>query len=286
MTPYADRFVARAEAGVLRHCGHTMGTPGMTLRESLELFAALGFGGAELRCAKDGCFDVETAGPAELDEARRAMDETGVRIVCLTPYYREFHGPGREATLAGLRHSLDLAAELGCPLVRAYGGHLPAGVSRAELVEASVTGLREAGDAAGERGVCLAVETHGGTLTYTAAETLEVVGAADHSHVGVLLDYPWIWRARAESPEEAVALLAPYLVHVHVKGWTRTDDGAQSALIGQDEVPWPEVVTVLKGAGYGGWYSHEYEKHWYPDLLPEPAVGFANDRDRIDEYAG
>lgn len=285
MTPYTDRLFG-PPTGDIQHCGHTMGTPGKSLLESLQLFADLGFSGAELRCAKDACFDDTTADAATIKAARQAEQQAGVKIVALTPYYRDYYGEGRDASMAGMRHCLDLAQQLDCPLVRAYGGSLPSGVERSELVQASVAGLRELGDYAAERGVCLAVETHGGTLTYTAAETYQVVSQVAHPAVGVLFDYPWIWRARAETPFAAVQLLAPYLVHVHVKGWVRTEKGADSALVGEDEVPWPDVAAALQQAGYSGWYSHEYEKHWYPELLPEPEVGMANDRDRLDEYLG
>lgn len=284
MTPYSDRFIGPRRDGPPRQCGHTMGTPGLDLRQSLELFARLGFEGAEIRSAKDGCFNGQTAGTEELDDARRAIADTGVAIVCLTPYYNDFRDAGRERTMAGMRRSIELAWALDCPLVRAKGNPDPEGVPREELIAQTVDGLRELGDIAAEHGVCLGIETHGGTISYTAAETRELVERIDHPNVGVILDYPWIWRAKAESPADAVELLAPYLVHVHVKGWVRTEKGADSALIGEDEVPWPEVVAALEAAEYGGWYSHEYEKFWYPDLLPEPEVGIANDRDRIREY--
>ena len=42
--------------------------------------------------------------------------------------------------------------------------------------------------------------------------------------------------------------------------------------MGEGSVPWPEVFAALRGVGYDGWITDEYEKYWHPEL-PEPAEG-------------
>lgn len=36
-------------------------------------------------------------------------------------------------------------------------------------------------------------------------------------------------------------------------------------------------MPVLRRAGYGGYFSTEYEKRWHPDELPEPEQGLRHE---------
>jgi sugar phosphate isomerase/epimerase len=45
---------------------------------------------------------------------------------------------------------------------------------------------------------------------------------------------------------------------------------AVSSLLGQGEVPVREIIDLL-AAGYPGWISVEWEKHWHPEI-EEPQV--------------
>ena len=98
----------------MKFAGHTMGTPDLDLCASIELFASIGFDGIEVRCAGDGQIDPESISRAKLDEARAALGRTGLGVVCLTPYNRDFVTEARESELAALRRVVDIAASLNC----------------------------------------------------------------------------------------------------------------------------------------------------------------------------
>lgn len=264
----------------MKLCGHTMGTPGMDLFRALAFFAEIGCEGIEVRCARDGQIDPESADEAFLDRASEAAGSAGVRFACLTPYYRNFVDPdAREREMEGMRRTIDIAARLGCPLVRAYGGILPpAGLSHAETWERTVSGLREAADYAGERGVGLAIETHGGSLTLTASQAAEMARDLDRANVGILFDYVWVYLAGEETLAEAVDRCAPWIRHAHVKDCVvdRLANRTSPRLYGEGEIDLPGLVQALKATGYEGYLSDEYEKFWHPEL-PEPEVGMLQD---------
>ncbi len=269
----------------MKTCGHTMGTPRMDALQAMEFFASIGHQGIEFRCAADGQLNPDTYTPEWGERARRRAAELGLEIACLTPYYRDFVNPEkRESELAGMRRVIDIAAELGCPLVRSYGGVPPsAAFDERATRDATIAGLRVLADYAAGKGVALCIETHAGSLTLTAEQTADLVEAVDRPNVGVLFDYAWVHYAAQEHAEEAVERCAPYILHCHVKDWSyeRGDpERRRSRLMGEGEVDWPVALAALKRSGYDGFLSDEYEKYWY-DHLPEPEVGMRHNAEVI-----
>ena len=263
----------------MKIAGHTMGTPDLNLRGAMRLFSRIGFDGIEVRCAKDGQLDTTTADDALLQLVRDWQQETGVQITCLTSYFKDFVTDRRDAELAGLKQVVHIAARLDVPMVRVYGGldPVPEGYTREQDWERTASGIREIGRLARDHSIDVCVETHNGSLTLSAADTVRMVEMVDLDNVGILLDYAWIHWAKVESPREAVKLCAPYLRYVHYKDWRidwdQPDAGQRRArLMGDGSVPWPEVFAALHEVGYDGWIADEYEKYWHPEL-PEPEDG-------------
>jgi L-ribulose-5-phosphate 3-epimerase len=268
----------------MKIAGHTMGTPDLNLRGAMRLFSRIGFDGIEVRCAKDGQLDSTTADDALLQLVRDWQQETGVQITCLTSYFKDFVTDRRDVELAGLKQVVDIAARLSVPMVRVYGGldPVPEGYTREQDWERTASGIREIGLLAGDHSIDVCVETHNGSLTLSAADTVRMVEMVDLDNVGILFDYAWIYWAQAENPSEAVKLCAPYLRYVHYKDWhidwDQPDAGQRQArLMGEGSVPWPEVFAALREVGYDGWIADEYEKYWHPEL-PEPEEGMARNR--------
>jgi sugar phosphate isomerase/epimerase len=46
-----------------------------------------------------------------------------------------------------------------------------------------------------------------------------------------------------------------------------------SRVLGEGILPWEKIIALLKRSGYDGWLSLEYERRWYPDLLPPAEIG-------------
>jgi len=97
--------------------------------------------------------------------------------------------------------------------------------------------------------------------------------------VGVLWDYYWVTVRSEETLEEQLALLTPWLLHVHAKNLERDEDGnPRAAMVAADgELDWCLVINRLRAAGYEGYISDEYEKFWHPERYPDPEVGMRED---------
>ena len=265
---------------MIKLAGHTMGTPGMDLFEAMALFRELGYEGIEIRVASDGQLDVDAWTSGQRDAVVRRAGEVGIAICCLTSYYRDFVSPEkRDAEIAGLKRVAEIAADLGCPLIRAMGGACNTPEKRESVIrERGIAGLREAADHAAPLGVKLAVETHIGYQCLSARGTAEFVANVDHPHVGILLDYAWVHYAGSETAREAVEAACPYLLHCHAKDWSYPDgdrERRRAALMGEGDVDLRAFLAALREIGYQGYVSDEYEKYWY-DHLPEPRVGMGH----------
>lgn len=257
-----------------------MGTPKKNLFEAMRFFRSIGHEGIEVRVAADGQINPETYTPQQGKDVVRAAEDIGIRICCLTSYYNDFVSPEkRDTEIGGLKRIAEMAAELGCPLIRAMGGKCNTREKRAEVIRArSIEGLQVVADHAARLGVKLAVETHIGFQCLTAGATADFVRTVDRPNVGILLDYAWVHYAGAESAVQALKAVGPYLLHCHVKDWKYVGGDREkrhAVLMGKGDVDWPVFLSALKAGAYSGYVSDEYEKYWH-DHLPEPEVGMAH----------
>lgn len=268
----------------MKLCGHTMGTPKLDIYGAISLFAELGLEGVEVRCAENGQMNLETITDDEVARIADHARAADIEVACLTPYYRDFTTPeATEQTLAGYRRACQIGRALGCGLVRAISSNWPiAGMERADLFQRAVAGMKRAGDIAADHGVRLAVETHSGQLTFSAAESAEFVQAIDHPAVGVLWDHYWTYVADRVSVADALDLIGPRVIHVHAKNVRFDAEGKRdTVLLDEGEIDWCEVVSGLAGIGYEGFICDEYEKFWRPEELPEPEVGMRRNADLL-----
>jgi sugar phosphate isomerase/epimerase len=245
--------------------------PDWQFERTVEAVATYGFDGLEIRL-----FDGEVVTPAISDGSRRraesALRHSGTEVAALDTSL-QVTTDNHEAFLADLVVLAEIAEQWGAPLLRLFGGKLPADpTARSEALKRAAGLLLEAAPAAQEYGVRLAVETHDDfSSARTVAELLDQAGGA----AGAVYDSHHPHRM-GESPEEVLAVLGPHVWHVQAKDAVRLpgDDNWQLVPLGQGEVPVQEMVCLLPGAGYDGWLSLEFEKKWHPELAPpEQALG-------------
>jgi sugar phosphate isomerase/epimerase len=285
--------------------GHTLGTPGLTPLEALDLFAASGLDGAEL-IWQDG---YRGAIPESDDGqvaalVRQHAERLGLRIGCLTPYVTELNALDDalwRREVERMEAAIRVAASLASGRIRVYGGKLlgdepAADVPRlwSRLVEA----LRRLGTLADDAGVMLCVENHFSTMTVSASDTVALVEEVGSAGVGILYDQANLAFTHREPFAEAIATQAAWIRHVHVKDLEfirpdaklRTSEVASidkahrvhaSRMIGDGLLDWQAIVDALRAIGYDGTYSLEYEYRWNPEDLPPPEIGIPESARRL-----
>lgn len=285
-----------------------MSTPEFDVFEALTFFKELGLDGAEV-IIQSG---YKSGIPYEADDAfvqsvRDHADKLGITIAATTPYlnlYNNMDEQIRLAEVAQLKRVIDMTTILGGKSIRIYGGAFkddetdPDGKKLQQLVKS----LRESGDYAATFGIKLSVENHFGTMTTTAHETMKVIKAIDHPNVGVLYDQANLAFFPAEEYEEALALQKDHIVYVHVKDLIYRDGTPQkfrsdsvshiseeirtvySRFPGDGVLDWPAILAGLKGIGYDGWLSLEYERRWGKLDLPIATEGLPICTQRLRQW--
>jgi sugar phosphate isomerase/epimerase len=177
---------------------------------------------------------------------RLGVDISGTAIAndfCLPP------GEAREKSLAHTRLWIDHAATMGAPVIRIFAGTVPQGDSDQAAIERCAAGINESLKYAAQKGVCLALENHGG-ITTRPEQMLEIIRRVDES--------PWFGvnfdggNFRSADPYADLARIAPYAINVQIKADIFRGDK-------REDTDFAKVIGILKDAGYRGYVVLEYE---------------------------
>jgi sugar phosphate isomerase/epimerase len=264
----------------------TLGCPAWTIPQVFAEAARMGYEGVELRCLAGGLL-TPALPAADRAEIRRQSAGTGLPVVAIGASSAFSHpDPAvRAAQEEDLRGMLQLAAEVGAPLVRAYGGgfpgpltadaartyggSLPTGRAREEVCAGIAASLDRVASRAEELGLTIVVETHDGLSS--AAVAADVLSRVRSPAVQALWDVLHPSRM-GETPRQVWGLIGPRVRHVHFKDAARDAAGRWRATpLGEGEVPLRECLRLLRSEGYDGWLTLEWEKYWEPDIA-EPEV--------------
>jgi sugar phosphate isomerase/epimerase len=276
MTANPAQSVSRPPALLLAFS--TLACPGATLAAAAQLGAATGYRGIELRLIDGELIDPAMPSAARA-QVRRTTDAAGLPIVAVDSSIR-LTADGAAAELAAF---LELAAGWDAPLVRVFGGPLPAATAdpaaRREALDRAARVLDAAAPAAQRLGVAIGVETHDDfSASATVAELLDLVapgagggpGAGGPGVIGAVWDSHHPHKA-GETPAQVRANLGDRILLAQVKDARRAperDDGWQLVLLGEGEVAVREMLAELAAARYPGWVSVEWEKRWHPEIEP------------------
>ncbi|MEZ6073261.1 MAG: TIM barrel protein [Pirellulales bacterium] len=223
-------------------------TSGYTLNDFVDDCAKMGLDGTELtsyyfpesvtpdyvRSLKAHCF-------------RQGLDVSGTAIAndfCYPP------GNDRDAQLAHVRSWVDHAETLGAPVIRVFSGKPRDGQDDAEARRLAIAGMEEACVYAGEHGVYLGLENHGGLSTH-AEDLLSIVRDVKSPWFGVNLD---TGNFHSADPYADIALLAPYAVNVQVKVSIHPDGGSRQP------ADFRRLASILRDSDYRGYVALEYEE--------------------------
>lgn len=263
----------------MRIAAHTIAFPDADLDTAVAACSAMGFDGLEILIDADyPCAVAPRSAASRLATVRRLLDAAGLPCVEVGPYVRtldDLDDATRAVALEDAEDAIRIAAALGAGGVRMLAGRrddlLPE--RRRERFLSSLRRLAAAADAAGVR---LDIETKGWSFAYDAVATANLVDEVDRTVVGVLLD-PANLVMDGVDPVATVTLLGERVHHVHAKDVRRSAAGWFPCRAGDGVVPWSAVFGALRGAGYGGDVSLEYERRWHPASLPAAPAGTAHE---------
>ena len=240
----------------------TFVAPDWSLEQHLAAAIRYGYDGIEPRCASGHKHGIELTTTKPQRKALRAQcADCGIALPCVATSMKfNFPAPAPVAAMVEeTKRYLQLAADLGAPNLRVFGGMPPdEGVSKQEGARRVAEGLAQCVTTAASCGVNLCLETH--DFFCRVEHAALVVNAVNHPRLGFNWDLAHTARY-GETPQESWSHLAGRVYHCHVHDYTwpaEAPDDFQPAVMGQGMVPHGEDIRLLKAAGYQGALSGEW----------------------------
>ncbi|MBI2940895.1 MAG: sugar phosphate isomerase/epimerase, partial [Chloroflexi bacterium] len=214
-----------------------------------------------------GAFVPEIMDDADVQQLKDRLAGLGVTPVSVGAYCDLLHP--RQVDL--LRRRIDFAQQLGAQ-------NVVSDATRRLEVDADQwrklgNTLRHVGDYAADRGVRIALETHGG-LTRNGALARKLLDAVDHPAIGINYDTGNIYYYNDDlDPAEDVRQVAERVVQVHLKDTVGGKGEWMFCALGDGRVNFPAIIAELQSVGFHGPYSLELEGQRGQDLNREGHLG-------------
>jgi sugar phosphate isomerase/epimerase len=246
----------------------TLAFPDASLAQALSLGRSCGYDAVELRLI-DGALIDPLMPAAARRTVKHAVESAGLPVVAVDSSIK-LTEPGPEAARE-LAAFLELASDWEAPLVRVFGGPLPASERSRDRAAALAQAGRVLAGAVGraeQLGVRIGVETHDSFAA--SAVVAELLAVAESPWLGAVWDSHHPHRV-GERPAQVYRNLGSRLLLAQVKDARRAPeraDGWQLVLLGAGEVPVEEMIALLIAHGYTGPISVEWEKRWHPEIEP------------------
>ncbi len=218
----------------------------LTFEQCLALAKDSGCAGLEFRTGNVFPHGIEVSlSKEERKTRRRQVEDQYLEVACLNSQY-ELHNPEaaeRRKIVDGVAATAELAADLGCRMVRVFGNNVPAGVNAQDCVAYVAETLGQMADKAAPLGVTILLEMHG-QFNYWGY-TLPAVQAAGRANAAVLYncDNRDLVSGNAR---ETFLRVKPYVKHIHMHDVGR-------------EYPYLQLFEELVRMDYQGYLSAEID---------------------------
>lgn len=241
----------------MKYAFMSFSAPNLGLGDLLGLAKTYGYDGIEPRTGSNHGHGIELeTSAAERTAIRRQVHDSGVALCCLAVGCKyadpETAGDNVEVT----RRSIALAAEVGAPRLRAFGGAVPVGISREQAIDSVVRSLAAVAAEALDHGVTICIETHDDWTD--PAHVVKVMQQVNHPAIAVNWDYQHTTRQAKKTVDQAFITLKPWIRHVHFHDGENRADKLVFKPIGEGDYDNRRVVELLMEAGYDGFLSGEW----------------------------
>lgn len=207
--------------------------------------------------------------PAKL---KRTFDDADVAIACLSSSIAMTRDDKRNAQLAEELHRfVDTAQQLECPLVKIFDTQVQPGSvlmpwkgeTRQSAGVRLGNWLLPLADYAADHDVCIVIEN---ALSFRGAKELwSLVDRLNHPSIAVAWD---LFNAAmiGERPAVSVPTLNSKIAYTQVKDAKFGPLGATYTKVGEGDVQIRNFIRRLRGIGYEGYVTVEWEKAWLPQI--------------------
>jgi len=241
----------------MKYAFMTFSCPELTLEQALAAAKEYGYDGIEPRAQSEHKHGIELdASAAERAEIKRQAEQSGIALCCIATSCQYADPATAEEHVETTRKFIDLAADVGSPRLRVFGGLLPDGVNREQAAELLTKSLNSVADQAAERNVTVCMETHDDWCN--PEHLAEVMRRVNQPAIAVNWDIMHPVRSSDWDMAAAYEILKPWIKHVHFHDGIKGDDGNPLRPIGQGIIDHRAAVQSLQKGAYAGFLSGEW----------------------------
>ncbi len=255
----------------------TLACPDYSWSDIYTMAADLGFDGIEIRGLGKDIFSVK-AQPfteAQLPKTAEQLRSHGLEISCLSSGACLKFEDKLPETIDEITQYACLADKLGVSYIRILADLEPSPVDEVDD-DKIIAALKQIVPIAEKYEVNMLVETNG---VYSDTKRLrKVLDAVNNRWIAALWDIHHPYRYANEQPYETAKNLKGYVRYVHVKDSVVNDGKLVYKMMGEGDMPIPEMFSALERIDYTGYVSLEWVKRWAKDLYSAGVVfpQFAN----------
>ncbi len=222
--------------------------PALTLSDFIDDCARFGLEGTELT----SYYFPTPVTPAYLRQLKRQCFRLGLDIsgTAVGNNFALPNGPKRDEQIAMVKQWVDYAEILGAPVIRIFAGYPPKDMAPDQAHKLIVAGMEQCCQYAGQHGIHLALENHGGP-TADVNKLLSLVHDVRSPWFGVNLDSG---NFRSDDIYGDLARIAPFAINVQIKVSVSGPDGKKHPSDFQ------RLAQILGDVGYRGYIVLEYEE--------------------------
>ena len=240
----------------MKYAFMTFSCPELNLDEALSAAKRYGYDGIEPRIVSGHRHGVELdADAAKRKEIKQKAADSGIALCCIATSCKYADPATSNANVGETLRCIDLAADVGSPRLRVFGGPIPEGVGREKATDLLVGSLRSVADHAGERGVTVCMETHDHWCD--PAHLAEVMRQVDRPAIAVNWDIMHPVRVAGSTMDHAFETLKPWIRHIHFHDGAG-GTGGELQPCGEGIIDHQRAVELLLTLPYDGYLSGEW----------------------------
>lgn len=218
----------------------TVGYLKLPLDRALDGIAATGLSNVELAAIPGYCEHVMPGGDATALRGALGARELTARSISAHSALASEEGS------AHVLACIEYAAELGVPIVNTGTGPM-----EGEAEEPFFANATELAAAAERLDVTIGLETQDTRMT-SGAEAVALLERLGSPNVKINLDAANIIYWQGRRPEDEVAAMAPYVVHLHLKDKRGGRGDYEFPPVGSGEIDWRTIFSALEKVGFAG----------------------------------
>ena len=245
--------------------------PELNLDEMIAVAKKYGYDGIEPRISSNHKHKIELDSSQSFrKECKEKTKESGIAFSCIATSCKYANPATNKDMISDTHKSIDLAADIGAPVIRVFGGVIPTkekvtghlsmqsveGVTREKAINLLVKSMQSVADHAAEKDVTICLETH--DHWRNPKHLAEVMMRVNHPAIAVNWDIMHPIRVGV-TIDEAFQILKSWIKYVHFHdGIIKAEGKIDLCVIGKGDIDHQRAVQLLKDSNYNGFLSGEW----------------------------